>query len=103
MAPQTRGLLLTAAAEPVGDLTLIGPIELFGRTADRHQRVTEAHPRAEPDKPGSRRLLDADIRLARRRATAGAIASASKEQRVRSSHAVGSMFLRMRAGRASMR
>ena len=25
------GLLLTAAAEPVGDLTLIGPIELFGR------------------------------------------------------------------------
>lgn len=32
VAPQTPGLLLlTAAAEPVGDLTLIGPIELFGR------------------------------------------------------------------------
>jgi hypothetical protein len=62
VAPQTRGLLLTAAAEPVGDLTLIGPIEAAA-------------------------FLDADIRVARRRATAGAIASASKEQRVRSSHA----------------
>jgi hypothetical protein len=45
---------------------------VFG-TPPTTQRVTEAHPRAEADQPGSlgrRRLLNTDIRVARRRATA---------------------------------